>query len=344
MTRLVFVTQRLDPDDPNLAAAVPMVAALAARVDDVAVLVLDARPAPLPANVRVRTFGARTRLGRGLRFARVLGAELRRRPDALVAHMSPVYAVLAAPLARPLGTRVLLWFTHWRRSTLLQLAERLATAVVSVDERSFPLRSRKVRAIGHGIDLAEFPCSPRPASGPVRLLALGRYSPAKGLDHVLRGLALVPDATLLVHGPCVTGEERRHRADLQALVSQLGLGDRVRLEGPVPRREVPGLLAGATALVNNMRAGAPDKVVYEAAASCVPVLASNPVFDELFAGLEPPLAFARERPEELAARIEALAAAEPDALARLGRALRGRVEERHSVDTWADGVVAAAGL
>ena len=83
----------------------------------------------------------------------------------------------------------------------------------------------------------------------------------------------------------------------EALVAELGLDGRARLDGPVPRTEVPALLAAATALVNNMKAGAPDKVVYEAAASCVPVLASNPVFDELFAGLEPELAFARERPE-----------------------------------------------
>lgn len=342
MTRLVFVTQRIDPDDPNLAAAVPMVAALARRVDDVVVLALDTRPAELPANVRVRTFGARTRVGRGLRFARVLAAELRGRPDALVAHMSPIYAVLAAPLARPRGAKVVLWFTHWRRSRLLALAERLSDAVVSVDERSFPLSSPKVRGIGHGIDLAQFPCTTRP-DGPLRLLALGRYSPAKGLDRIVRGVAAT-DAELLVHGPCVTEEERRHRGDLGALVEELGLGGRVRLEGPVPRAEVPALLAGATALVNNMRAGAPDKVVYEAAASCVPVLASNPVFDELFAGLELELAFARERPEELAARIEELAAADPETVARVGLTLRERVSERHSVDTWAAGVIAAAGL
>ena len=38
-----------------------------------------------------------------------------------------------------------------------------------------------------------------------------------------------------------------------------------------------------------MKAGAPDKVVYEACGSCLPVLASNPSFDELFEGIEPPL-------------------------------------------------------
>lgn len=339
--RLVFVTQQVDAAHPILGATVAKIRALAARVDELTVLSLGPPHAELPANVRVLSFGAPTKVGRALRYERLLAGELRAQPTAVVAHMAPIYAVLAAPIARFRGVPLVLWFTHWRRSRLLALAERLASAVVSVDARSFPLPSRKVHAIGHGIDVAEFPCTERPPAPPLRLLALGRYSPAKGLDVVLHGVAAVPGATLLVHGPCVTEEERRHRGELEALAAELDLGDRVTLGGPVPRTEVPGLLAGATALVNNMRAGAPDKVVYEAAAACVPVLVSNPVFDELVAGLEPRLLFARDRPDDLAAAIGSLAAAD---LAAIGRALRERVEARHSVDTWAAGVLAAAGL
>jgi glycosyltransferase involved in cell wall biosynthesis len=296
----------------------------------------------LPPNCRVRSFRASTRGGRGLRFEAALAAELGGlRGGAIVAHMCPIYAVLAAPLARPLRIPVVLWYTHWRASRLLRLAERASSAVVSVDRRSFPLESDKVRAIGHGIDLAEFSCAPPTPDGPLRLLALGRYSPAKGLEIVLRALREVEDARLVVHGPALTPEEREHRARLEALVRELGLEDRVRLEGPVPRADVPRLLARSHALVNNMRAGAPDKVVYEAAASCVPVLASNPVFDEL---LEPELRFAREDASELAERLRRLAELAPAARASLGRKLRARVEARHSVESWADGVLAAAGL
>ena len=61
---------------------------------------------------------------RGARLAAALAAELRTRPAAVLAHMAPIYAVLSAPLARPLGVPVLLWFTHWRRSRLLEVAER----------------------------------------------------------------------------------------------------------------------------------------------------------------------------------------------------------------------------
>ena len=134
----------------------------------------------------------------------------------VVAHMCPIYAVLAAPLVRPLGVPLVLWFTHWRASRLLQAAERVSTAVVSVDVRSFPIESRKVHAIGHGIDVGEFSCAPsREDDGGLRLVALGRYSPAKGLDVVLRALAAVDDGVRLdVHGPALSAEEQRasHRA------------------------------------------------------------------------------------------------------------------------------------
>ena len=342
MDRLVFVTQQVDPGHPALAATVPKIRALAARVEEVVVLADGAVPGVLPENCRVRTFRAGHRLGRGLRFEAALARELSGlRGGAVVAHMCPIYAVLAAPLVRPLGVPLVLWFTHWKASRLLQAAERVSSAVASVDARSFPLESPKLHAIGHGIDLGEFACAPASDDGTLRLLALGRYSPAKGLDVVLRALAAAEAATLDVHGPTLSGAEQAHRAELERLVAELDLDGRVALAGPVPRAEVPALFAAHDALVNNMRAGAPDKVVYEAAASCLPTLASNPVFDSL---LSPEQRFERDDPEDLAAHIRALAALPADERSALGRTLRERVQAGHSVESWAEGILAAAGV
>lgn len=336
--KLVVVTQQVDPASPVLGATVAKLRALAARVDELVVLADSAVEGALPENTRVRLFRSRTKPGRGARFEAALGTELARRPRpaAVLAHMCPIYAVLAAPLARPLGCRVLLWFTHWRASGLLRLAERMSTSVVSVDRGSFPLASRKLVAIGHGIDLTDFRCVERHRGDGIRLLALGRTSPAKGLDTVLRAVADVPDATLIVHGPSLTDEERRHREELGRLVFELGLGSRVTLGEPVSRERVPELMAGVDALVDNMRAGAPDKVVYEAAATCLPVLASNPVF-EGFLGDE--LRFPREDAVALAARISGLRKLD---LAEIGRDLHEKVVREHSVDTWADRIVELA--
>ena len=321
MRRLVFATQKLDPEDPVLAATVPMVRALADRVDELVVLCDASAPGAVPETVRVHEFGAPTQAQRGAKFLRALARELRGRPLGVVAHMVPLYAVLAAPLARPLRVPLVLWYTHWKGHAVVRAAERLCTAVVSVDERSFPLRSRKVRAIGHGIDLAQFSCSPAPEDEPLRLLVLGRYSPAKGLETILRAAALA-GAHVEAHGSDETFESYR-RELAQAFPD-------AELAGPVPRAQVPELFARSHVLVNNMRAGAPDKVVYEAAASCLPVLASNPVFDDL---LPWELRFERDDPEGLAERLRALDR-------RRRPELRELVAARHSVEHWADRLLA----
>ncbi len=347
MSRLVFITQQVDPGHPALAATVPKIRALAARVDEVVVLADRTVAGTLPDNCRSLSFAARTRAGRGARFESLLARELVPRPVAVIAHMCPIYAVLAAPLVRPLRVPLLLWYTHWARSWTLDAAARAATAIVSVDRRSFPIDSRKVVPIGHGIDLAEFPCSDRSkATGDFRLVALGRYSRAKGLETILRGVQLSLerglDVRLECFGPALNAAEREHRGELERLVAELGLEKRVRLGHAVLRSEVPDVLARAGALVNNMEAGAPDKVVYEAASSCLPVVVSNPVFDELTGGLEAELMFARDDPADLAERIGALASLPPDARATVGRALHDRVAEHHSVEHWADAVLEVA--
>jgi glycosyltransferase involved in cell wall biosynthesis len=341
MTKVIFITQQVDPGHPALAATVPKLRALAELVDEVVVLADGAVEDVLPENCRVRTFRAGQKAVRGARFETALARELPGlRGGAVVAHMCPIYAVLAAPLVRPLRIPLVLWFTHWRASGLLRAAERVSTAVTSVDVRSFPLPSQKLHAIGHGIDLEEFPCLPPREGSGTRLLALGRYSTAKGLDVAVAAVPLAgPDVELHVHGPALSEGERVHRLELEQLVAELELDGRVTIGDPVARSDVPGLLASHDALVNNMRAGAPDKVVYEAAAACRPVLASNPIFDEL---LDPGQRFVRWDPGALAERIRTLAEMSPASIAALGHRLRERVAEGHSVQSWARGILDAA--
>jgi glycosyltransferase involved in cell wall biosynthesis len=327
--RLVFITQRVDSKHPALAATIPKIRALAERVDELVVLAQSGDPRELPAGVELDTFDARSRLRRGLDFERSLARALP--ADGVVAHMIPLYVLLAAPVVRPRGIPLVLWFTHWKATRLLRLAERAATAVVSVDRRSFPLDSAKVRPIGHGIDVSEFPCVTAREANPFRVLALGRYSPAKGLETVIEAAQQVPGVELELHGAALNELERTHRGELERYGIELG--------DAVPRSDVPDLFARSDVLVNNMRAGAPDKVVYEAAASCLPVLASNPVFDELFEEL--PLTFMRDDPASLAERLRWLMELPAGERTAIGHALRERVLRRHSVESWADGVLQA---
>jgi glycosyltransferase involved in cell wall biosynthesis len=328
--KLAVITQRVDEDDPALGATAAKIRALAALVDELVVLALDARPTALPENVRVRTFGGGSKVGR---TARLVTALARERPTAVVAHMAPVYAVVAAVVTKPRRVPLLLWFTHWRGSRLLQVAERVSTRVLSVDERSFPLPTRKLVAVGHGIDVG--PAVPaRPDDGVLRLLALGRTSPAKGLEALAAAVEHLPATELVVIGPSLTDEERRHRDELRSRG--------IRVEDPLPHGRIGEAYAAADALVNNMRVGALDKVVFEAAAAGLPVLVASEGFDTLVAGIDPPLRFVQDDPSSIAARVEALAAAGRERRRAIGGELRARVLRDHSVERWAQRVVDAA--
>ena len=332
MTRLVFVTQAADPADPVLGATVAKIRALAARVDELVVLADRIAPDALPANCTAHSFAAPTQAGRGARYLAALAPELMRRPLAVVAHMAPVYALIAAPLARPLRVPLLLWFTQQAGGATLDAALRVVDVVLTVDERSVPVRSAKVRPIGHGIDVAALACVPERRPPLRRLLGLGRYAPVKGWETVLRALPELPDATLTLHGPMLTDADRTHRPELEALARELGVGARVTFGDAVTYAEVSHLLGLADALVNATRGNAADKVVFEAAASCLPVFAASPVFDGL---LPEQLRFHGEYPGSLAAKILGYRDG-------AGPALRARVEAEHSVEHWAERVLEAA--
>jgi glycosyltransferase involved in cell wall biosynthesis len=326
--RLVFITQQVDPEHPALAATIPQIRALAARLDEVVVLADRAIPDVLPPNCRIKTFRAPVQAARGARFVAALGPELARRPLGILAHMCPIYAILSAPLARPLRIPVLLWFTHWRARMKLALAERASNRVLTVDESSFPLRSGKVTAIGHAVDVARFECAEPSSNGRLRLVALGRYSPSKRYDDLFRGVELARrdiDVQLDVYGPTLTDEERAYRAGLRPPAG-------VDLHGPVAGSEVPELLRRYDALVSATQTGSADKAVLEGAAACLPVVASTSPLDVI-------LRF--DGAEELATRLRELAALDADKRGRLGREGRERVVRRHSVDSWADAVLAA---
>jgi glycosyltransferase involved in cell wall biosynthesis len=198
------------------------------------------------------------------------------------------------------------------------------------------LASDKVIPIGHGIDMAQFPCQDHgEATPPLRALALGRTSPAKGLESIVKAVLLVRergvDVELEIRGPSETQEEREHLAYLQELAS-----DAVRVEPPVPRTRLPETFAQTDVLVNNTAEGSLDKVVFEACASCLPVLASNPSFVVL---LEEEIRFDRNDVDGIARGLTWMAGRTAEQRRELGRDLRRRVEADHSSSTWADRIL-----
>ncbi len=85
-----------------------------------------------------------------------------------------------------------------------------------------------------GLDVKRLPFEPhRPAAGPLRLLFVGQIIYVKGVDLALEGLkASGTDASLTFVG------SGNYLNAIRQLAQRLGLGERVRFQGRVPRQKV----------------------------------------------------------------------------------------------------------
>jgi glycosyltransferase involved in cell wall biosynthesis len=336
------VTQLVDPDDPVLGFVVDQIRAL--RADGgVIVVANEVRHVPPDLEGSVITLGKERGYGRTRRTARYLATVARlaatRRADALVAHMCPVYLVVAAPITKLARMRTALWFVHPADTPMLRVAERLADVVVTALPGSYPRRAPNVVPIGHAIDtdrIQQLGVGRRPGE-PFRLLALGRTAPVKGYPTLIRATATAraggADVDVHIVGPSVTSTEAQHRRELEQLVESSGAP--VHIDGGVARGEVGRVLTAAHALVNTTDRGSADKVVFEAMAAGRPVLVTSDAFSTLVADLPLSLLSPPDDATALAAGITALAEAPPAVLDAVGSALRQRVERDHSLGHWA---------
>src|SRR4029077_15614072 len=109
-------------------------------------------------------------------------------------------------------------------------------------------------------------------SAPARLLFFGIVRPYKGLDVLLRALAQAPAHVTLT----VAGEFWGDSTEMDNLVADLGLGDRVTLRpGYVPADQIPALFGAADALVMPYREATASQNALLAFSQGVPVITNT---------------------------------------------------------------------
>jgi glycosyltransferase involved in cell wall biosynthesis len=346
---LIFVTQRIDPMDPVLGFVPRWVAALAQKVDRVDVIANDAAPDadPIAENVRVIGLGkarGTSRMQRGIAFERSIW-NLTKGPDVIgfVAHMCPIYLDLAFPITKLRRVPTLLWFAHPSVTRTLRLAEWLADGIVTSLPGAYPRPGRTPRAIGQAIDTASLTFSSPNDVQELSLIAVGRTSAVKGFVTAIRAVDIVRSRgarmCLSIVGPSSTEAERRYRAELTHLVTELRLDDVVSILPGVSPGAIVSRIRDADLLLNATARGSGDKVVFEAAALGTPALVSNPAFAPLLQGLDVDLMFGEDDPEDLADHLVAYRDASLEAKRSAALELRRRTEVGHSLDHWASRVV-----
>src|SRR5215470_1719997 len=189
-----------------------------------------------------------------------------------------------------------------------------------------------IRVVPWGVDTGRFapegPVAKR--NGRPRLIAVRQSADEPGLDTLIRALAEIPEAELLIAGgPSGSGPANQ---DLAGLARDLGVADRVTFTGDVSRTHLPALLRSADLLLSGEWEDPSGTVALQAMACGTPVAAStagavgDAVIDGTTGFLVPP-----GQPSALAHRIRRLFAS-PMQLEAFSVAAVDRVRSRYSWD------------
>jgi glycosyltransferase involved in cell wall biosynthesis len=216
-----------------------------------------------------------------------------------------------------------------------QAAAVIATCTDEVRElAAYGTRPDRTYVVPCGVDHDRFcpgPAPQRPEARP-RVLTLGRLVPRKGVDTVIKAMAQVPGAELVVVG----GPDQARLNDdpeitrLRRVAARAQVLDQVTFAGRLGHEDVPELLRSADVVVSTPWYEPFGIVPLEAMACGVPVIASavgghlDTVTDGVTGLLVPP-----RDPDRLASRIRDLLA-DPARRRALGAAAAARARSRYS--------------
>lgn len=340
--KVLMMTPTVDPFDPVHGFAYTWIERIAEQADELSIITLVQRNPEPNREFEVYPLGIKgNRLSKWLYLNRLL-YRLVPQVDLIFTHMYPVFPVLTWPFAHLFAKPLVMWRCHNGHISLMtRLSHALVNLVVTASEESFRIRSRKVRIIGHGIDVERFSTTSTPASkGGATILSVGRISPVKDYTTLIEAAAIMvseygmKDVKLVIVGGPASVAEERYLDMVKKLAREKRIEEKVEFVGPVPYNQVPEFYHRADLFASASQTGSIDKVVLEAMASGIPIVTCNEAFFPFFGDYCPMLTFKKGESHDLAKKMVALYSLPEEEKGRIYSFLRGIVETEHSLDVW----------
>lgn len=280
--RLLILTQVVDQNDSDLGFFHHWIEKIAEQVDEVLVICLRKGDYCLPSNATVLSLGKEHGASRLNYLRRLFRYVFFERYDHVFVHMNPEYIVLCGWWWRLRKKRVLLWYTHKAVNLKLRIAEKLSTKIFTASRESFRLSSKKVKVVGHGIDVETFAYNTQIQSiTSWRLLWVGRITPVKDLETIIRAVGEIRknhSVTLDIIGEPITDTDGEYQKIIRKLVNESSMADIVDFRGSLAHEKMIKEYGKHTALIHTSRTGSVDKVVLEAMAVGLQVFTSSEAY------------------------------------------------------------------
>ncbi|OGH72440.1 MAG: hypothetical protein A2921_04100 [Candidatus Magasanikbacteria bacterium RIFCSPLOWO2_01_FULL_43_20b] len=306
--KLLVITQKVNKNDSNLGFFHEWLLRLAGQVEKLTIICLEKGEYNLPDNVQVLSLGKNIKyqisnikficqLKYLFRFYKYIW-KFRKEYDAVFVHMNPEYCILGGVFWRLWHKKVLLWYTHKTVNLRLRLGVLFANKVFTASKESFRLRSKKVEAVGHGIDVGLFSkqqwtphnVSPSPQPGEIALLWIGRVTLSKDPEVAICAIAnLKKTVTQPVHlsvvGEPITRPDMEYYKKIEKMSVEFNINNKESGAGFIHQKivynEMPRLYQKHHIFLHTSRTGSMDKVVLEAMAAGRIVVTSSEAYADL---------------------------------------------------------------
>ncbi len=332
-----MITRKVDADDALAGFTYNWVKKFGENVGELKVICLEkGNVEGLPANVEVFSLGKESGAGKLKKLWNFhkLAKQIVPQVDGVFCHMNPIYTIVVAPYSKYYHKKIVSWYTHKAVTWELRLVNLLADKIVTASEKSFRLKSKKVEAIGHGIDTdvfrpheeinkiplnPPFPKGEKEESSPFgkggqggfyndkfRIISVGRISPVKDYDTLIEAINIlvnekgIKDIEVEIAGDAPLESQKNYFQALKDRVRDYNLQGVVKFVGWISNKLIPDFYRSGDLFINLSGTGSVDKAVLEAMSCGLLVLTSNEAYGTI---LEAKYLVSAAEPLQLAEKI-----------------------------------------
>jgi glycosyltransferase involved in cell wall biosynthesis len=335
--RLLFLTQKVDKEDDILGIYHEWIKELAKGVERINVICLFKGNFDLPKNVGVFSLGkesGESNLKYIVNFYSYI-FRLKKDYDIVFVHMNPGYILLGFLFWKILGKKIVYWNANYKITPLIKIGIALADKGLTSIPEAFAVRTKKISAVGQGIDTDLFSLNRGIIKKPKSILFLGRISPVKNLDILIKAVRILYDQGIefildIVGVPA--NKDKSYFDEVKTTVRDLEQRGIVNFLGNVPNYKTPNFYNSHNIYVNLTESRSFDKSILEAMACQSLILVSNSVYKRLLPQeLNHLLTFKERDPEDLADKINNLFSISDNLVQPITSKLREIVVKDHSI-------------
>ncbi len=353
MSRLLFITQKVDKDDDILGVYHGWIEKLSEKVEKINIICLYRGKVNLPPNVSVYSLGkdklssadlrGLTRIKYVFRFYKYIWW-LRSDYDVVLTHMNPVYIVLGGLFWKLWGKKILLWYNHPLGNFIAKVGISLADKVFCTSSYSFSAKYKKTTIMPVGIDTDLFKPMANVEKKNNRILFLGRISPIKKIELLIEAVKILDangvDFKLLIMGSPASLKDKDYELKLKESASDLIAKGKIVFQSSTPNYKTPEIYNSSRIFVNMTPTGSFDKAIFEAMACGLPALTSNKMMESLLPEKYRNICIFREGSlTDLAQKISFLFSLDDLEIKNMGEQFRGLVLTNHSLDILVEKIV-----